>query len=304
MTICDHNWGDSLAADRVLARFAGMRPNLLPGRGLMILQGFIDDSRDHNTGAFVLAGYIAPVEKWAAFAKEWESLLPLATQNKKGVHRFKMSEMNARGRMDDVAAFHAIIAKHADMGVAAIIDKNVVREAVDALTAAFEYSDASKAEVSIEALKVWWRDPFFFAFRALMDGFHQAMAAESEWIPFRSPVDFYFDREQRTEDYIRKIWQDYIDRRPEETAHLYGRKPQFEDEEEFLPLQAADFLAWWVRKWANEFGPENAGKGAYSFSTEGRRRLPMLFMTVSRDQIQQTVAQAIGVAVQEHFMKG
>jgi hypothetical protein len=42
----------------------------------VILQGCFDDSGDMTTGpVFVLAGMIAPVDKWLAFSNEWAQAL-------------------------------------------------------------------------------------------------------------------------------------------------------------------------------------------------------------------------------------
>ena len=269
----------------------------------MTLQAFIDDSRDDPSGTYVLAGYIASVEKWAAFSEDWEKLLPLATKNKNGVHRFKMAEMNGRGRMNHVPTFHRTILKHVDMAVACIIDKKLLRAVVDRLVATANYPGWGELELAIEPLKVKWRDPFFCAFRALMDGFHQRMHEGSEFIPFKGPVDFVFDREQANEKYIRSIWQEYIDRRPDEYRDLYGRTPQFEDEEKSIPLQAADFRAWWIRKWAVELGAENAMKGDYPYEIE-RVPLPGLLFTMTEEQMAKSVGEAIGTALEEGYGRG
>ena len=37
-----------------------------------------------------------------------------------------------------------------------------------------------------------------------------------------------------------------------EVAELLGATPQFRDDKELLPLQAADMLAWWIRAMASE----------------------------------------------------
>ena len=281
-----------------------MRPSLLQSRNLMFLQAYIDDSHDDVAGTYVLAGYIASVENWAAFSAEWERLLPLTTKNKQGVHRFKMSEMNMRGRMSDVPIFHATIMRHAEMAVACIINKKVLRESVDNLVATIDWPAWGTLEIEIDQLKAKWRDPFYFAFRALMDGFHVEMHKGSEFIKFDGPVDFYFDREEANENYIRTIWQDYINHRPDEHKTLYGRTPRFEKEEEFLPLQAADFRAWWVRKWATDLGAENAMKGTYPFGLASGRTIPGLFFTADAEQIKRTVSEAIGNGITEGFKLG
>src|SRR4051812_19197016 len=78
----------------------------------MQFQAFIDESESREE--FVLGGYIAPVEIWAKFAKDWQQLLPLALRKKDGSFHFKMSEM-AQGSMDRVQAFYAVIDKYEDL---------------------------------------------------------------------------------------------------------------------------------------------------------------------------------------------
>lgn len=304
MSILDHAWGESPTADRVRAMFAGMRPSLISNRGLMVLQAFIDDSRDAASGTYVLAGYIASVENWTAFAAQWERLLPLATKNKNGIHRFKMTEMNRRGRMKDVALFHSVITEHVEMSVACVIDANMLRDVVDRIVATADFPNWGELELNIDQFKVKWRDPFYFCFRAIMDGFHKKMHEESEFVPFRSPVDFIFDREEANENFVRSIWQEYLDRRPDEHRKLYGRVPQFEADEEFVALQAADFRAWWIRKWALELGAEKAYDGAYPFAVDGCKKVPGLLFTATEDQMLKITGEALGAGVQELVKAG
>src|ERR1700682_5108739 len=100
--LLDHAWGISPAQDRVWAQVTGLAPGAAVRRLLMPLnfQGFLDDST--STEEFILAGHIAPAEAWAAFAKEWELLLPLGTRAKNGKQHFKMSDMSYFGKMEYV----------------------------------------------------------------------------------------------------------------------------------------------------------------------------------------------------------
>jgi hypothetical protein len=47
---------------------------------------------------------------------------------------------------------------------------------------------------------------------------------------------------------ITDVWQEFVAKRPDNIRHLYGRVPHFANDEIFLPLQAADFWVWWIRK--------------------------------------------------------
>src|ERR1700688_2027339 len=52
----------------------------------------------------------------------------------------------------------------------------------------------------------------------------------------------------------------YVSGRPANIKGVYGAAPRFEDDQQVLPLQAADFWAWWVRKWYDQNDDEDAGR--------------------------------------------
>lgn len=61
------------------------------------------------------------------------------------------------------------------------------------------------------------------------------------------PVDFVFDK--RSEEELVKLgFLNYVKTVPEEYRSFIGQSPIFRDDEHFLPLQAADLLAWWARR--------------------------------------------------------
>jgi hypothetical protein len=216
-------------------------------RGLMVFQAAIDDSVADGA-TFVYGGYIATAEVWAKVALDWEKLLPLTYRNKTtGNHRFKMAEMAPR-RMNDVPAFYAIIEKY-----------DLLR-----LYCQFDISDLKRAQdrIWVEDLNLnwgWTANPHALGFRLLMDMFHNNRALLDKVIPCGEKVDFYFDKRGEKKA-IDEMWEDYLRERPEEVRKYYSEAgPKFEDDEEFLPLQAADFFAWWVRKWIHGGTPEKIG---------------------------------------------
>ena len=266
----------------------------------MILQAYIDDSTDDVSGNYVLAGYIASIEQWAAFSREWEGLLPLAGRNKKGEHQFKMSQMARYGK--DVRPFYNTIMKHVQASVSCIVNKRELKEQIDNLGCSVTDPRWGEVEIDLDGYVKLWRRPFYFAFRGLMDAFHRERIDNPDLLPLDGVVDFIFDNDAN-EAIVRAVWDEYVSRRREGYRAAYGRKPEFEDDEEFPPLQAADFRAWWVRKWANEFGPERIFEGTYPFET-GDRVIRHLVLTVSAEQIQKSVAEAVGAALQEQVARG
>ena len=83
-----------------------------------------------------------------------------------------------------------------------------------------------------------------------MDHFHQqGREALQDLIPLTEKVDFYFD-DQTEKSIILRGWDDFVAEMPDdEIKQYYGATPRFENDQDFLPLQAADLWAWWVREW-------------------------------------------------------
>jgi hypothetical protein len=235
-----HVWGASRAADRVWAEVCGFGSSKAGRRLLMNLQAVIDDSSDPG-GIYVLGGYIASAEAWAEFSREWEELLPLASVSRSGVRRFKMAQMAAsEGRMAHIPAFYRVIERHVLASVSAKINVADLRRV--------------QARILVPGLDIEWgtyKNPYFVTFRCLMDMFHIHRPKMSELLPADQKIDFYFDN-QSDKKAIVEMWDNYIIERPDEVRKFYGAAPSFRDDEEFLPLQAADFWAWWVRKWYHD----------------------------------------------------
>ena len=279
MTLADHQWGISRSADRVWAQVCGMRPSMAAGRKFMVLQAYIDESIGTD-GSFVLAGYISTAERWANFSREWEKALPLAWKHKSGRHDFKMSQMAmSPSLMQNVGIFHNIINRHAIMGVAFYVN----------------ISDISKAKkrISIDYIDeiAWAGDVFtdyFFAFRIFMDVFHKSRVQGHEWLAElgNEPVDFYFDNRDVEKKVVIGMWNDFMNNISDDERRMYGATPRFEKDEEFLALQAADFIAWWTRKWCQEGGGiAGAEHGEYYGFKPSLEKIPNIYMSTSEDLI-------------------
>lgn len=269
----DHLWGASPAADRVWAQVAGLRPSIAGARLFMNLQAYVDDSYDQG-GFFVLGGCISPAKDWATFSKEWEATLPTkGVLGADGIYRFKMSEMAALPeRMDRVPIFYSIIEKYVLGFLSVRLEINALRRARERITTGNGFPI------------IWdeYADPFYIAFRFLFDMFHLYREEMTRGIPLDQKVEFYFD-EQSQKKTIFAIWDNYIKHRGDESKY-YGNVPRFENDDEFLPLQAADFWAWWVREWCKSGATENIGKPAfYSFERPSTSR-PHMYISVPVDE--------------------
>jgi len=239
-----HVWGESRAVDRVWAQVSGLPPSLSDRRLLMVFQACIDDSAAKD-GTFVLGGHIATAENWAKFSADWEQLLPLARMNRDGKRRFKMTEMMSNPqRRQDTAAFFRVIEKHVACSISCAFNVDDLR--------------AARGRVYVPDAPINWskmRNSYFFAFRLLMDTFHAHKEKMSNVIPMDERVDFIFD-DQSEKSLVLSAWDGYLASRPADMKPRFGSMPRFENDEEFLPLQAADLWAGAVRGWTAAGTPE------------------------------------------------
>jgi hypothetical protein len=210
-------------------------------------QGVIEDSWTSESadpeGEFVLAGHIAEPGEWAKLIGEWDRLLPkFGTRAKNGKWHFKMKEMaQFPDRMERVPIFYKLIEDNVITSISCRMNLGDFRRARERLarqTATWGWSVMLRD----------WDKPHFVTFRGLMDGFHDKREMFADRLPLDRKVDFIFDKEIAEKQVI-KIWDEYLEGRPDEVRSYYGERPRFLDDQEFLALQSADLWAWWVRTW-------------------------------------------------------
>jgi hypothetical protein len=252
-----------------------------------VLQAFIDESAEED-GVFVLGGYIARAEDWAKFSDIWERMLPrFGTPRDDGRYHFKMKEMAARP--DGIAKaepFFRVIEEHVLGWVSARIDQTELKNAI------------ARIHVPGAIIEDWesHTNPWYIAFRYLMDRFHLERAKMKEVFQDEK-IDFYFDNgvDKKT---IYAIWDNYVNSRKDEIKKYYGSLPRFEDDTEHLPLQAADFWVWWVRKWHNEGTPEKIEKCDFGAFHPRRLRKTLRFAAdVREDDLVKNLSQMVRAAV-------
>jgi hypothetical protein len=120
-------------------------------------------------------------------------------------------------------------------------------------------------------------NPYYFSFKALVN----VLLQHAEPLKIDQRVNFYFDNQTEK---LRTIdtWEILKDSSsPDVTALMGGLN--YGDEEELLPLQAGDFYAYWVRRWAIE-GNSN-GVANLEFPWKPNRDIPRLHMTFTKDDL-------------------
>jgi hypothetical protein len=274
-----HIWGVSKAADRVMAQVAGLAPEKAKRRVMVPLQAYLDESE--SDGVFALGGYMGTAESWTNFSRIWEGLLRHhGTIDDDGSYHFKMSDMGGSPeRMKRVPVFWDVIEEHVLGWVSVWVRTSLMENAMNRIVMEDQFG---------VPLPVDWgplANHYLIAFHGLLDEFQRHRTDVAEVIPPDAKFDFYFDK--RTEaKFIHAAWANHLAILPKERRDLYGSHPRFEDDKEYLPLQAADFWAWWVRKWVIEGAPEKVGRCAFSdFGRRRKKRFAMMEGEITENDI-------------------
>lgn len=191
-----------------------------------MLKAYIDDSVEDGR-VLIMGGFVAAPKRWERFSDEWRAYLKHAR-----IPFFHMHEMWIRKGNEELWEhmpwFYGVIKDH----VQGVITVAIPIEPLERVFA----ESGLKNYVSL-------KNPYFWAIRGIVNW---TARYQSQW-GSTSPIDFIFD-ERKEKKIVRQVWNFYKENIPTEVQQLTGREPQFEDDQQILPLQAADMWAWWCRK--------------------------------------------------------
>jgi len=241
----------------VRAPVCGLPDGKWENRRYLILRGYIDDSgsRGHSP-VLVLGGWISPVTKWLEFIPAWQAMLA----GPPPIEYFKMNEAaKLNGQFRDwseeranerVLMAWAALEPHVAYQVSTIIR-------LEPFYRIFGAGQIEKRFVN----------PYYLAFASIITdvAWHQKSQGIAE------EIDFIFDDQAMEKGKIAEAWDAFRASADPEIRDLIGSFPSFQDDKKFLPLQAADFMAWWVRKMATE---ESDGKTRARLPWKAKRNIP------------------------------
>lgn len=213
----EHIWG-------LVCGFPGDRAG---NRQLLMLRAYIDDSGRGNSEVLVLAGYIATVNQWVEFSRQWDRLLRMHYP----LPYFKMNEMTRD--LERCGWFYGAIERNVTAAISCCINTRGLAEACEE----FPWPSWVKSPGEM-------KNPHLWAFQAIID----KLAQYQHQLQISEPVDFIFDNEAEKNKCLHAWDRMKLSFRPEFQA-LMGDTPMFRDDITTLPLQAADLYAWWVREW-------------------------------------------------------
>jgi hypothetical protein len=201
-----------------------------------MLQAFIDESESERTPpAFIMGGYIAKAETWADFSTAWDEAL----KAKPSIRYFKLRDA-ARGNnqfygWSDVARTERI----------ALMRGIIERFDLRAFSLGFYLADLRETHAAFHSK---WSNPYYNATLALIP--QLARCIEDFKLP-REPLEIIFDDRVMEKG---TILQAYDDARaiakpkpPDLFTAVLRNPPRWANDEDTLPLQAADMQATWKR---------------------------------------------------------
>jgi hypothetical protein len=197
-----------------------------------LLQIVIDDSGrgQEKNPAFVLAGYIARVQNWEAFADRWQALLAKAPKLDylKAYEAYwlcdQFKDWTETERDQKLFELIALIRQYSPLSVTLAING----KAFDGF---------------LKAHKGALKNVYPLALAAIMT---KVLRYRLEQQTFEK-LDFVFDMGMLHANLFEQAFKDMMVALPERATKLIGKRPHMEDDLEFLPLQAADLLASYVR---------------------------------------------------------
>jgi Protein of unknown function (DUF3800) len=239
-----HGYGGKVTMNAIAQLVCGWPRNIRQRRLLVMLQGFVDDSgSDGSRAPYILAGFILPAEDWTTFSDDWEAELAREPR----IQYFKMAEASQKEGQFEGMPDEFVRCKINDL--LAVIERYKPDGIYSALSW-MEYREILKPSMP----KGFIDNPYQLLFPAIFDAilFYQKRKGI-----FPETVDVDFD-EQGSAGWFATLCFPFLKEYSDpDTQKMLGRTPTMLDDKTVMPLQAADMLAWNIRR---EFDSEDKDK--------------------------------------------
>lgn len=192
-----------------------------------MLEIYVDDSAsDAGTDKrLVLAGYMQSAEAWGRLTEDWTAELarPPALTSLHMITCFRgWSEEAREAKLDSLVA---VLSKYKPLSIECSISRTAHAEEL-----------RGRAPYDL-------RHPYFSCFVGVMYGVARTVLEED----LNGPVDLFFD-EQGKVGTDAALWYVPLKHMDPTLANVLGGPPRFASDNEVVPLQTADMLAWYVRR--------------------------------------------------------
>ncbi len=193
-----------------------------------MLQAWIDDSGRGQEPVFVLAGYIGRTRNWIGFSHDWSELLRK--------HRLRYLKGNEAGRLADktILQFVSLIRRYALSGVRVVIPHR-------------DFHDVLKNDTIAKSGRWYFKQPYYLAFDCVFG----SVLGYVRRRPHFEKTEFIFDYDVVDRRSLKLAYSHLLKSLGTDASLIEG-EPTFRDDKCFVPLQAADLLAWYVRRYHSE----------------------------------------------------
>lgn len=223
----------SKASAPIRAIVSGYSSEVRARKLLVILQAYVDDSAsDAGDRRLFLAGYVSTAENWAQFSDLWADALAA----RPSISYLKMSEARALQ-----GEFRGWRGEDRDRKVRKLA--NIIRQ-LRPLSIHASVSRSRVEDILKPVVPYVISNPYALCFSAIM----MPMAAEQARLKTNVPIDFIFDSQEGLGEEARTIYRLMREAQPEPIRNALSVDPLFRDDKLVMPLQAADMLAWHVRR--------------------------------------------------------
>ncbi len=231
----------STAAGRIRALVSGLPAARRNKRLLVMLQAYLDDSGSEGSGpVFLLCGYVATAEAWAHFSDDWQKALDGPPK----LEYFKMKEANSlrkqfwgwdKDRRDSLLIILAqLIKRHVSLGI----------------VSAVWYEDLNKVWSEFPNATSDWKG--LHQYQVLYHGTMAMLANHYIKAKLKDRIEFIFDEQGYWGlQAIIAATSVFPLLEPGERAIIAG-PPVQKNDKDYLPLQAADMIAWQARRFIVE----------------------------------------------------
>lgn len=232
--MCVQSQSAVAASEYIRAMVCGMPQPLRSQRLIAMLKGFFDDSgSDGERIPFVIGGYVLSIDQWAQFADDWKAELDREPK----VEFFHMTDA-AQGygpfigmpwefRKCKVRDMLGVIKKHNPDGL---------------------YTWTSwenyRAIVGPEVVG-YMKNPYMLLYSVIQETILDYQKRKGI---FPERIELCFDQQGELGNFARMFYLPTKDAMPPEIQQMLGGEPDIKDDKLVVPLQAADLLAWSVRR--------------------------------------------------------
>jgi hypothetical protein len=227
----------------------------------------LDDSGRGQRQHLVFAGCVLSGEAWLPLVDAWQCVLEEPPQ----ICYFKMREAHGgRGEFAGLTPNQINAKVQRFLSVILNYRPTVLMSAIPYS----EYEEAFKGRIAKKA-----DYPYFLAYHEVMGVWlqHQYLYG-----PHNKRVNFVFDEQGKEGDFVQRAWDFGASQSPEYLKPFIGEKPAHQSEREFLPLQAADLIAWHARHY---FLERSYGREFESPIWSALSALPRVESEMSRERL-------------------